>query len=91
MVQATNADVDSGAAELLTTDDKPTNGKVTVVKAFAANSGTIYVSFDGTPASSSNGVQLGAGQQVNCQVANLNMISVRASADNQGVTAHSPG
>lgn len=90
MVQANNSDVDSGASERLTTDNKPCSGPC-LVKAYPGNTGTVYVSFDGTDASSSNGVQLGAGEQTVGYVGNLNQIKVRASADNQGVSAHGPG
>lgn len=89
-VQALNSDVDSGASEALTGSSLPCTGPC-IVKAFPLNTGVIYVSFDGTDASSSNGVRLGPGEQTIGYVTNLNVLKVIASTDNQGVTAHAPG
>jgi hypothetical protein len=88
MVQANNSDVDSGASEPLTTDDKPCSMGHCLVKAYPANAtGIVYVSFDGTAAAADNGYHLSAGQEVVGYVANLNQINGRGSANNLGVCA----
>jgi hypothetical protein len=81
-----NADIDSGAAEPLTADNIIIKYGVSI-RALAGNSGVVYLNWLDT-ATSSNGYQLAAGQEIlltPAEVQDVNDISIIGGSDNQAV------